>query len=206
MRRAWVVILIVFVLMPYRASAQDSIPEMMVDSQYAKKDTVFTGIQPLYLKFRPNPQTAVWLSFIFPGLGQIYNRKYWKLPIIYGLGVGVGYGIAYTNDLYQDFKIGYQNYNSDNPDPSLYAKLIPTGYPESSYNSYLKNQMDNYRRYRDLCIVGAVAIYALTIVDAFVDAQLADFDVSPDLSMKVKPTVEQVNQKSAVGVGVNLKF
>ena len=190
--------------MPIRLSSD--IPPMMVDSLYAVKDTVYDYVRPLYHNFQPNPQTALWLSFIFPGLGQIYNRKYWKLPIVYGLGVGIGYAIHYTNSLYQDFKIGYQNYNSGSPDPALYANLVPTGYPESSISSYLKNQMDNYHRYRDLCIVGAVALYALSIVDAFVDAQLSDFDISPDLSMRVKPTVEQAGDNTALGVGMKLKF
>lgn len=182
------------------------IPDMMVDSLHRDNDTVFDGVQPLYLHFRPNPQTSLWLSFVFPGLGQIYNRKYWKLPIIYGLGVGIGYAISYTNNLYKDYLVGYQSYSSSKPNPSLYKPLIPEGYPESNISSYLKNQMNNYRRYRDLSIVAAVALYALTIVDAFVDAQLSDFDISPDLSMKVQPTVEKVNQESAVGVGMQVNF
>ncbi|MCQ2344928.1 MAG: DUF5683 domain-containing protein [Paludibacteraceae bacterium] len=180
------------------------IPVMMRDTSH--NDTVFGGIQPLYLNFHPNPQTALWLAFTFPGLGQIYNRKYWKLPIIYGLGVGIGYAISYTNNLYKDYLVGYQSFSSTRPNPKLYEPLIPKNYPEANVGTYLKNQMNDYRRYRDLSIVAAVALYALTIVDAFVDAQLSDFDISPDLSMKVKPSVEKVNQESSVGVGMQVNF
>lgn len=182
------------------------IPAMMKDTLHNSNDTVFDGIQPLYLNYHPNPQTALWLAFAFPGLGQIYNRKYWKLPIIYGLGVGIGYAISYTNNLYKDYLVGYQSYSSTKPNPSLYKPLIPEGYPEANIGTYLKNQMNDYRRYRDLSIVAAVALYALTIVDAFVDAQLSDFDISPDLSVKVQPSVEKVNDESAVGVGMKVKF
>lgn len=161
---------------------------------------------PLYANFKPNPNTALWLAMALPGAGQIYNRKYWKLPIVYGLGVGVGYAIAYTNRNYQDYRNAYQSYNSSQPDPSLYKPMIPQGYPQSSYSDYFKTQMDTYRRQRDLSIVAAVVVYALSVIDAFVDAQLSDFDVSPDLSIKVEPEMQEVNHEHAVGVGAKVNF
>jgi len=161
---------------------------------------------PLYAHFKPNPNTALWLAMALPGAGQIYNRKYWKLPIVYGLGVGVGYAIAYTNRNYQDYRNAYQSYNSSQPDPSLYKPMIPQGYPQSSYSDYFKTQMDTYRRQRDLSIVAAVVVYALSVIDAFVDAQLSDFDVSPDLSIKVEPEMQEVNHEHAVGVGAKVNF
>lgn len=195
-------------LIPPKADSPrvSDIPVMMKDTLLYANDTVFDGIEPLYLHFHPNPQTALWLAFTFPGLGQIYNRKYWKLPIIYGLGVGIGYAISYTNNLYKDYLVGYQSFSSSKPNPSLYEPLIPQNYPEANVGTYLKNQMNDYRRYRDLSIVAAVALYALTIVDSFVDAQLSDFDISPDLTMKVKPSIEKVNQESSVGVGMQVNF
>jgi len=173
-----------------------------------KKDTIIAEevSVPLYANFKPNPNTSLWLAMAIPGAGQIYNRKYWKLPIVYGLGVGVGYAIAYTNRNYQDYRNAYQTYNSSKPDPSLYKKLIPDGYPESSYNTYFKTQMDTYRRQRDLSIVAAVVVYALQVIDAFVDAQLSDFDVSPDLSIKVAPETQTVNNQQTVGVGAAVNF
>lgn len=182
------------------------IPLMMNDTVGNSNDTVFNEVQPLYLNFKPNPHTALWLAFTFPGLGQIYNRKYWKLPIIYGIGIGIGYAISHTNNLYKDYLVGYQSFSSSSPNPNLYMPLIPKNYPEANIGTYLKNQMNDYRRYRDISIVAAVALYALSIVDAFVDAQLSDFDISPDLSMKVKPTVEKVNEESSVGVGMQVNF
>lgn len=156
--------------------------------------------------FHPDPQKSLWLSFVFPGLGQIYNRKYWKLPIVYGIGVGIGYAIGWTNRRYREYMIGYQNINSAHPDPAKWAGLVPEGYPESSASDYMKNEMDQYRRSRDISIVAGVVAYALTIVDAFVDAQLSDFDVSPDLSMKVAPRLQETNDGVAVGCGLKLNF
>ena len=159
---------------------------------------------PLYANFRPDPNMSMWLALAIPGAGQIYNRKYWKLPIVYGIGVGIGYAIAYTHRNYTDFRNAYQSYNSSQPDPSLYEPMIPSGYPESSYSTYFKNQMDSYRRSRDISIVAAVIAYALQVIDAFVDAQLSDFDVSPDLN--VAPDVQQVNNQPSVGVKAGITF
>lgn len=161
---------------------------------------------PLYANFKPNANTAMWLALAIPGAGQIYNRKYWKLPIVYGIGIGIGYAIAYTNRNYQDYRNAYQSYNSSQPNPDLYKPMIPEGYPESSYSNYFKTQMDNFRRSRDISIVAAVVAYALQVIDAFVDAQLSDFDVTPDLSIEVAPEVQQVNNQKAVGVGAAVKF
>lgn len=184
-----------------------ALPGIMNDSVVRLNDSIAAQTETPPPAFHPNPQKSLWLAFAFPGLGQIYNRKYWKLPIIYGLGVGVGFAISFTNSRYREYMIAYQNYSSARPDPALYEDLVPKGYPESSISGYLKNQMNSYRRSRDISIVAAVAVYALTIIDAFVDAQLSDFDVSPDLSMKVKPTVqEDANKKPAVGVGMQVKF
>lgn len=173
-----------------------------VDSIALKKQMRKIEKEMAAANWRPDPQKSVWLAFAFPGLGQIYNRKYWKLPIVYGIGCGIGYAIAYTNRMYRDYMTGYQNFNSAHPDKSKYEPLIPEGYPESSYSDYLKNEMNNYRRSRDISIVAGVVAYALTIIDAFVDAQLNDFDVSPNLTMKVKPTV----QDNGVGCGVKVSF
>ncbi len=177
---------------------------MKRDSIVTKKDEPESV--PLYANFQPNPNTALWLALAIPGAGQIYNRKYWKLPIVYGLGVGVGYAIAYTNRNYQDYRNAYQSINSSMPNPDLYEPMIPDGYPAGSYSNYFKTQMDKFRRERDISIVAAVVVYALSVIDAFVDAQLSDFDVSPDLSIKVAPEVQQVNHHQAVGMGVGVKF
>ncbi len=158
----------------------------------------------------PDPQKSLWYAFIFPGLGQIYNRSYWKLPIVYGGAIGLVYGITWNNRYYQEYSRAYRDAMGSNPTGRSYDNLLPPGTdPTSDYaKNLLKNQHNTYRRYRDLCIVGAVAFYALTIVEAYVDAQLADFDISPDLSMHVRPTVflTENSQNPNFGVGVGIKF
>ncbi len=158
----------------------------------------------------PDPQKSLWLAFVFPGLGQIYNRSYWKLPIVYGGVMGLAYGIAWNNRYYQEYSQAYRDAQSSNALDRSYNNLLPAGTdPTSDYAiSLLKSQHNTYRRYRDLCIVGAVAFYALTIIEAYVDAQLSDFDISPDLSMRVHPTVfmTENSQQPNFGVGVGVNF
>jgi hypothetical protein len=158
----------------------------------------------------PDPQKSLWLAFVFPGLGQIYNRSYWKLPIVYGGAMGLAYGIAWNNRYYQEYSQAYRDAQSSNALDRTYDNLLPAGTdPTSDYAiNLLKSQHNTYRRYRDLCIVGAVAFYALTIIEAYVDAQLSDFDISPDLSMRVHPTVfmTENSQQPNFGVGVGVNF
>ena len=158
----------------------------------------------------PDPQKSLWYAFIFPGAGQIYNRSYWKLPIVYGGAVGLVYGISWNNRYYKEYAQAYRDIMDSDPNTISYENLLPYGTdPNSSYaQNLMKNKHNTYRRYRDLCIVGAVAFYALTIIDAYVDAQLADFDISPDLSMRVRPTllVTENTQKPSFGVGIGFNF
>jgi hypothetical protein len=140
--------------------------------------------------FKPDPNKSLWLALTFPGAGQIYNRKYWKLPIIYGGAMGVAYAISYYGGHYNDYMRGYRDYLDTNPNTNYHLELIPQGYPESSAGTYVKNRVNSYRRYRDIFIVVGVAVYALSVIDAYVDAQLADFDISTDLSMKVRPKLD----------------
>lgn len=154
------------------------------------------------LKRKPDAMRAVWLGAICPGAGQIYNRSYWKLPIVYGGLMGCGYAIGYTQSRYTDYKTAYMDLyhdmqsntvEADNAKKS-YVALLPKGYTidrmggPSSYAKTLQNGYNNYRRYRDLSIAGTALVYALTLVDAYVDAQLFDFDISHDLSMHIQPT------------------
>ena len=156
--------------------------------------------------FSPNPNKALWVSLTFPGAGQVYNRKYWKLPIIYGGAVGVAYAITYYGGYYSEFKQGYLDYTDSDPNTNLHLSLIPKGYPESNAGSYVKNRMDNYRRYRDIFIVVGVAVYALSVIDAYVDAQLANFDISTDLSMKVRPKLDFEPHTSTPTAGCQMQI
>lgn len=156
------------------------------------------------MPFKPNPTKAVILSAICPGLGQIYNRAYWKLPIVYGGFMGCIYAITWNNKNYKDYSTAYfdlvydaQN-NASDPDAwssSWQAIAKKNGYDpsrfisDSRWQDNIKRSKDYYRRYRDLSIIITVGVYALCMVDAYVEAQLFDFDISPDLSMRVEPVV-----------------
>lgn len=149
--------------------------------------------------FKPNPTRAVIYSAIFPGLGQIYNKKYWKLPLVYGGFLGLSYAISWNGKYYNDYTAGYKALMSSDPrsaeNIAVWGPFIKGGKDPASLsdselvtltNSFKRNR-DSYRRYRDLSIIGAVALYALCIIDAYVDAHMFDFDISPDLSMRVEP-------------------
>ncbi|MCQ2347991.1 MAG: DUF5683 domain-containing protein [Paludibacteraceae bacterium] len=149
--------------------------------------------------WRPQPLRAVWMGALFPGLGQIYNRSYWKLPIVYGAFMGSAYAIIWNGTMYKDYKQAYWDILTDkelSTDPKRsYNAILPKGYTieqmggRSTYTKTLNNKQNLYRRYRDFGIVAVVAVYALSLIDAFVDAQLFDFDISPDLSMNVSPQI-----------------
>ena len=158
--------------------------------------------------FIPDPNKSLWLALVFPGAGQIYNRKYWKLPIIYGGAVGVTYAVSYYGGYYSEYMRGYRDYMDADPNTNYHLELIPKGYPESNAGTYVKNRVNSYRRYRDIFIVVGVAVYALSVIDAYVDAQLADFDISTDLSMKVRPKldVEQHTGKPTAGCQMQIYF
>jgi hypothetical protein len=145
--------------------------------------------------FKPDPKKAVIYSAIFPGLGQIYNRKYWKLPILYGGFVGLSYAITWNNSHYQDYFDAQRALLDDNPDnDDIWKKMLPYGMdPETAdrnwFSDVVKDRKNYFRYYRDFSIIITVALYGLGIVDAYVDAQLFEFDVSPDLSMRVEPVL-----------------
>ena len=145
--------------------------------------------------FKPDPTRVVWMAAIIPGYGQILNRKYWKLPIVYGGFLGCAYAVSWNSGMYQTYLNAYRDITDTDPATASYLLLIPKGRTIDSFGgtdafkSILNTKQENYRRYRDLSIIATVAYYALTIVDAFVDAQLYDFDISPDLSMRVQPTL-----------------
>lgn len=144
--------------------------------------------------FNPSPERAVWLSALFPGLGQVYNRSYWKLPIIVGGFMGLGYATNWNNTQYQDYTQGYRDLLDDDPASNSYMNFFPPTTNEADLDkswleSTLRSRKDYYRRNRDLCIIMCVALYLLCMLDAYVDASLAHFDISPNLSMDVSPSL-----------------
>ncbi|MFA6854013.1 MAG: DUF5683 domain-containing protein, partial [Bacteroidales bacterium] len=165
---------------------------------------------PMYM-FKPTPRKAVIYSAIFPGLGQIYNRKYWKLPILYGGFVGFTYAITWNKGYYRDYLGGYQDIMDSNPETNRWQNLLPFGMdPESVdqkwFTDVLQQRKDYYRYYRDLSIIGTFALYLLAIVDSYVDAQLFDFDMSPDLSMRIEPALLREERPNYMGSSYGLQW
>ena len=165
--------------------------------------------------FVPNSNKATWLAVIFPGGGQIYNRKYWKLPIIYGGFAGCAYALSWNGKMYNDYSQAYLDIMDSNPNTKSYEDLLPpnaqyTGDQLERLKDTIRRRKDMFRRYRDLSIFSFIAVYAVSIIDAYVDAELANFDISPDLSMKLEPAVIDnqgySTRRKSVGLQCVLKF
>ena len=144
--------------------------------------------------WRPNAKRAMWLAIVLPGAGQIYNRKYWKLPIVYGGFVGCAYAMRWNNQMYHDYSQAYMDLMDDDPNTQSYNQFLHLGakIDESNiqrYQTLFKNRKDRFRRWRDLSFFCIVGVYALSIIDAYVDASLSEFDISKDLSLRVEPTI-----------------
>ena len=144
--------------------------------------------------WRPNPQRALWLALVLPGAGQIYNRKYWKLPIFYGGFMGCIYALTWNNMMYKDYSQAYLDIMDSDPTTDSYNKFLHLGVQinssnEERFKQIFKNRKDKYRRWRDMSIFVMIGVYALSVIDAYVDAELSEFDISKDLSLEVRPTV-----------------
>lgn len=144
--------------------------------------------------FVPNPTKAVWMSALFPGLGQLYNRRYWKLPIVVGAYMGLGYATNWNNTMLRDYTRAYSDIMDSDPNTNSYMDFFAPTVNEADLDKswltdLLRRRKNMYRRNRDLCIICMVGVYAIAMIDAYVDAQLAHFDISPDLSVDIAPTL-----------------
>ena len=215
--------------------SSDSTVTAVVSGETAKADSTVKAVlsaadslpQPkVKLKeFKPDPNKAL-LYALVPGLGQIYNRKYWKLPLVYGAFMGCMYAITWNNKNYKDYSTAYFDIMADyqkvlaaekegkeynGPWQDSWTIFVRNG-EESSYVSNtqfqdnLKRRKDYFRRYRDLSIIITVGVYAISIIDAYVDAQLFDFDISPDLSMHWSPEVTPKTRYTPGSYGLNCSF
>lgn len=143
-----------------------------------------------------NPKIAVIGSAVIPGLGQVYNKKIWKVPVIY-ISLGALLYSWEVNDIkYQFYKNAIINKNT------LYFGGGAVTGKELIY------WRDKYRRYRDLNMIGAVVLYLLNIVDASVDANLYDFDVSDNLSMRIEPAIRPLTlqKNNLIGFTCRINF
>ncbi len=156
-----------------------------------------TSLQPQRKKrdwttWKPDTKRAMWLAIVLPGAGQIYNRKYWKLPIIYGGFVGCTYAITWNNQMYHDYSQAYLDIMDDDPNTQSYNQFLHLGakIDDSNierYKEIFRKRKDRYRRWRDMGTFVMIGIYAFSIIDAYVDASLSEFDISDDLTLRVEP-------------------
>ena len=167
--------------------------------------------------WRPNPKRAMWLGLVLPGAGQIYNRKYWKLPIIYGGFVGCIYAWQWNDTMYHDYSQAYLDIMDNDPKTQSYNKFLHLGRTieekdVKDWQNRFKKRKDYYRRYRDMSIFILIGVYALSVIDAYVDASLSEFDISDDLSLRLTPAVMNNGtssnpvKSSALGVQCALQF
>ena len=199
---------------------QDSLTVTTYDSLSVVVDTTFSKKKEVgrdWSAWRPNPKRALWLALVIPGGGQIYNRKYWKLPLVYGGFIGCLYAMSWNNTMYKDYSQAYQDLMDKDPNTQSYNQFLHLGTQitpqnETRYQDIFRKRKDKYRRWRDLSFFVMIGVYALSVIDAYVDAELSVFDISDDLSLRVEPTI--INNRSSnnpldassVGLQCSLNF
>ena len=226
------------VLLPFHAEAQqedlavmDSITKgdakvLLGDSLNVVEDSTSLVVKkkPRKMKekrdwstWKPNPQRALWLALVLPGAGQIYNRKFWKLPIIYGGFLGCIYALTWNNMMYKDYSQAYLDIMDDDPGTASYNKFLHLGNTitkdnEERYKEIFRSRKDKYRRWRDMSFFVMLGVYAISVIDASVDAELSVFDISNDLSLTIEPAVipnhggGSLLDRQSLGVSCKLNF
>ena len=210
---------------PAIASA-DSL-KMPVDSVLTAQDSsnlakLNQSLKPVKKKrdwstWHPEAKRAMWMALVLPGAGQIYNRKYWKLPIIYGGFVGCAYAITWNNQMYHDYSQAYLDIMDDDPNTQSYNQFLHLGATIDAsnidrYKEIFRKRKDKFRRWRDMGVFVMIGVYAFSVIDAYVDASLSEFDISDDLTLRVEPTVmndKRTNnpfKSASLGLQCSLKF
>ncbi len=175
------------------------------DSVFNKsnKDTIIlTGKEtPVYSVKKKKTGRAALFSAILPGAGQVYNGKYWKVPIVYSALGTAAFLFQFNNKQYHRFLTGYQQ--------RIDTTLAETIFSEDIATDVLEQYKNSTRRNRDLSVVIFLAVYGLNIIDATVDAELSDFDVSDDLSLKISPEIIPLYgkyKKNTIGLTLCFNF
>ena len=145
-----------------------------------------------------NPKKASKLSAILPGLGQVYNKQYWKVPVIYGGYTVIGHYIKFNNEMYNEFKKALTYEIDDDP-------LTINPFPNISRTS-LERNLEFWRRNRDMLIIFTGVYYLLNIADAHIFSHLNEFNTDNDLSVRLKPSIEKVNSNNFVGLTLSISF
>jgi hypothetical protein len=190
---------------------------LLLQQKSGAQDTL-TVVKKEKKEFTAVPQRATMLAVALPGLGQIYNRKYWKVPIVYAGFGAIIYAADYNGSRYNTFLKAYQDMTDAFPETQSYLKLKglenippddfdpvknPSGY--SWYKDRIIRMVDYYRKYRDLSYIGIAVWYLASILDANVDASLFNYDVSDDLDIEVGPVKVPLAGMPAPGVAVTMR-
>lgn len=177
-------------------------------SQLVEADTIAVIESPVKIH---SPHKATMYSVMLPGLGQAYNKKYWKIPILYaGIGATI-YAINWNTKNYNKYKDGFRDlsqfidwkHQDPNVTPPIYEEPASRSYNDiftfdieeesrnrqDGYLTVLKNKKDSFKHDRDLSYIILVGVYVLNIVDAAVDAHFTNFSVDDNLTIKVEPAV-----------------
>lgn len=230
--RKFVTIILLSVVAAVSAMAQEAVDTTKLSKDYTIEGDSLVLMMPAqkqkkqkrdWTTWKPNVKKAMWMAIVIPGGGQIYNRKYWKLPIVYGGFVGCIYAWRWNGQMYSDYSQAYLDISDDDPNTKSYEKFLHLGVEiteqnKSYYTDVFRKRKDMYRRWRDMSTFCTIGVYLLSIVDAYVDASLSQFDISNDLSMKVAPaylngrgdmmtaTRENVASLSNGGLGVRCRL
>lgn len=207
----------------YRTEELNSVQSSMIRYNTARQLFLFSAIAT-YIYFLGDAavcystsevasvQKATTLSTICPGAGQIYNKSYWRFPIVVGGFATTIFCVDWNNRGYERFKKAYRLKYDYDQDPSKYPEGSPDEFKGRYSASFLKDLRNSYRRNRDLCIIITAGLYLLQIVDAHVDAHLRDYDISNNLNVSVSPMFDyaynplfQTNTGS-FGMNITLTF
>lgn len=185
------------------------------------QDTVTVAL-PAAKVFRPVPMKATMLAVVLPGMGQVYNRKYWKVPFVYAGFGAVTYSIGFNTSKYNVMMKAYQDFTDKIPETDSYIRLIkgsdpsqydPVLHPDTynpSSEAWVRENLikaiDYYKKYRDLSYIGIAAWYLITILDANVDASLANYDISDNLGLELVPISLAIPGGIGAGLNLSLKY
>ncbi|MDR1154920.1 MAG: DUF5683 domain-containing protein [Bacteroidales bacterium] len=161
-------------------------------------------LDTLNVDTRHSPAKAAIMSAVMPGLGQIYNKKYWKVPIVYAaVGVSVGIFLKWQNS-YSQWRRAYIDYFDNDPNTN-YWQTVYNFTPTMDIGNAITRAKDKFRAWRDWSIVAVVAAYALNIIDANVDAHLIDFSLDDNISLNIQPCFLE-NGINSPKIGLTLHF
>lgn len=186
---------------PLCAQQSDSLGGGVTDSTGATQKIARKNLWGKTLGRRyPNPRAAAFLSLALPGAGQAYNKKWWKVPVVWGVMGGVAYATFDTRSTYVELRDNYKLLVDGNPETV----------PNAPYNQLdaqtLKRYRDQFQGYTEKWFIALGIVYLLNVTDAFVDAHLATFDVSDNLSLRLKPSFGGIYGGYSIGIGVALNM